>query len=109
MGCRVLEIDPRCRVIRGAGRPGATTMAGLTMESGVVLLVGHHARAGSFPGIMAHTISYGWFKLVRLHGEPIGEPVARYGPFVMNSQKEIMEAIRDYQMGKLGTLEENFG
>ncbi len=68
------EIDPRCRVIRGAGRPGATTMAGLDADCGVVLLVGHHARAGSFPGIMAHTISYGGFRLVRLAGEPIGEP-----------------------------------
>ena len=67
-------IDPRCRVIRGAGRPGATTMAGLSADTGVVLLIGHHARAGSFPGIMAHTISYGGFKLVRLGGEPIGEP-----------------------------------
>lgn len=68
------EIDPRCRVIRGAGRPGASTMAGLDDTVGVVLLVGHHARAGSFPGIMAHTISYGGFKLVRLHGKPVGEP-----------------------------------
>ena len=67
-------IDPRCRVIRGAGRPGATTMAGLSDDVGVILLVGHHGRAGSFPGIMAHTISYGGFKLVRLAGEPIGEP-----------------------------------
>lgn len=67
-------IDSRCRVIRGAGRPGATTMAGLTDDTGVVLLVGHHARAGSFPGIMAHTISGGWFKRVLLHGRPIGEP-----------------------------------
>ncbi len=66
-------IDPRCRVIRGAGRPGATTMAGLDAEVGVVLLVGHHGRAGSFPGVMAHTISYGGFKLVRLAGDPIGE------------------------------------
>lgn len=74
--CNLLmdEIDPRAQVIRGAGRPGATTMAGLDASIGVVLLVGHHARAGSFPGIMAHTISYGWFKLVRLQGEPIGEP-----------------------------------
>lgn len=71
---RMDEIDPRCRVIRGAGRPGATTMAGLDAETGVVLLVGHHGRAGSWPGIMAHTISYGAFKLVRLHGDPIGEP-----------------------------------
>lgn len=67
------EIDPRCSVIRGAGRPGATTMAGLDDSIGVVLLVGHHGRAGSFPGIMAHTISYGVFKLVRLGGKPIGE------------------------------------
>lgn len=71
---RMDEIDPRARVIRGAGRPGATTMAGLDATIGVVLLIGHHGRAGSFPGVMAHTISYGWFKLVRLHGEPIGEP-----------------------------------
>jgi len=68
------EIDPRCRVIRGAGRPGATTMAGLDESVSVVLLVGHHARAGSSPGIMAHTISGGWFKLVLLNGKPIGEP-----------------------------------
>jgi D-amino peptidase len=70
---RMDEIDPRCRVVRGAGRPGATTMAGLGRETGVVLLVGHHARAGSFPGIMAHTVSYGSFKAVRLAGSDIGE------------------------------------
>ena len=34
--------------------------------------------------------------------EPIEEPLAQYGPFVMNSQTEIMEAMRDYQMGKMG-------
>jgi D-amino peptidase len=68
------EIDSRCSVIRGGGRPGATTMAGLDESVGVVLLVGHHGRAGSFPGIMAHTISYGVFKLVHLGGSPIGEP-----------------------------------
>ena len=67
------RIDERCSVIRGAGRPGATTMAGLDGSIGVVLLVGHHGRAGSFPGIMAHTISYGGFRVVRLGGEPIGE------------------------------------
>ncbi len=68
------EIDPRCRVIRGAGRPGASTMAGLTEDVGLVMLVGHHASAGSFPGVMAHTISGGWFKRVLLDGDVIGEP-----------------------------------
>ncbi|MFK7915472.1 MAG: M55 family metallopeptidase [Pseudomonadales bacterium] len=66
-------IDERCTVVRGAGRPGATTMAALDDQVGVVLLVGHHARAGSFPGIMAHTISYGAFKRVLLGAQPIGE------------------------------------
>ena len=60
------EIDPRCTVVRGAGRPTATTMAGLDADVGVVLLVGHHARAGSRPGIMAHTVSYDQFKAVRV-------------------------------------------
>ena len=67
------EIDPRCRVIRGAGRPTATTMAGLDSATGVVLFVGHHPRANSFPGIMAHTVSYGAFSAVRLAGSDIGE------------------------------------
>jgi D-amino peptidase len=68
------EIDPRCRVVRGAGRPTATTMAGLDAGCDVVLLVGHHARAGSFPGIMAHTVSYGGFRAVRVGGVDCGEP-----------------------------------
>ncbi len=43
-----------------------------------------------------------------LSGEPIGEKVSSYGPFVMNSQTEIMKALRDAQMGKMGVLIENF-
>ena len=37
-------------------------------------------------------------------GEPLNEPVASHGPFVMNNQTQIMEAIRDYEMGKMGIL-----
>lgn len=39
-----------------------------------------------------------------LASEPLDEPVATYGPFVMNDQTQIMQAIRDYQMGKMGVL-----
>ena len=42
--------------------------------------------------------------LLVMSGEPIDEPVVGYGPFVMNSEKEIRQAILDYQDGKLGTL-----
>ena len=43
-------------------------------------------------------------KLLFLSGEPINEKVTSYGPYVMNTQTEIMEAMRDYQMGKMGFL-----
>jgi len=68
------EVDPRCTVVRGAGRPTATTMAGLDADVDLVFLVGHHARAGSFPGIMAHTVSYEKFAAVRVAGRDCGEP-----------------------------------
>ncbi len=43
-------------------------------------------------------------QLILLSGQPIAEPIAHYGPFVMNNQSQIMEALRDYQMGKMGIL-----
>jgi redox-sensitive bicupin YhaK (pirin superfamily) len=42
--------------------------------------------------------------LLLMAGEPINEPLVTHGPFVMTSQTEIMEAMRDYQEGKMGFL-----
>jgi len=42
--------------------------------------------------------------LLVMSGQPIEEPIARYGPFVMNTREEIIQAVQDYQAGKMGHL-----
>jgi redox-sensitive bicupin YhaK (pirin superfamily) len=43
--------------------------------------------------------------LLVLSGQPIEEPIASYGPFVMNTQEEIRQAMDDYRSGRMGTLD----
>lgn len=75
MLCNLLldDLDPEVDVVRGLPRGGATTMAALDGTFDAVFLVGHHARAGSYPGFCAHTISYGDYRVVRCNGRPVGE------------------------------------
>jgi len=39
-----------------------------------------------------------------LAGRPIGEPVARYGPFVMSTEQELRQAFDDYRSGRMGRI-----
>ena len=43
-------------------------------------------------------------EVLLIAGTPLNEPIARYGPFVMNTKAEIHQAIRDYQSGRLGMI-----
>src|ERR1051326_840880 len=44
-------------------------------------------------------------ELLLIGGEPLDEPIARYGPFVMNTVGEIRQAVLDYQTGRFGEIE----
>jgi hypothetical protein len=41
-------------------------------------------------------------RVLLIAGRPLGEPIAQHGPFVMNTQQEIFQAVRDFQAGRMG-------
>ncbi|MCC7237479.1 MAG: pirin family protein [Bryobacterales bacterium] len=77
---------------------GAVTIAGKALDGEAKLAL--LSKQGEAVTVEASADSL----LLVLSGEPINEPVASYGPFVMNTREEIQQAVRDYHAGKMGRL-----
>jgi hypothetical protein len=48
-------------------------------------------------------------EILLIAGQPLKEPVVRYGPFVMNTKAEILEAFEDFEAGRMGSIEPEVG
>ena len=91
----------------------ATHNAFLYLLDGKVQVTGDSEVEGKYVAVFHHDGD--GFELEALEdtrvfigtGEPLNEPIASHGPFVMNNQTELMEAFRDYQLGKMGVLIES--
>jgi redox-sensitive bicupin YhaK (pirin superfamily) len=82
-------------VLAGAGTVGAEQRP---VESGQLVVFGKGDTL-TFTGNPSRPLD-----VLVLGGRPIGEPVATYGPFVMNTKAELLKAFEDYQAGRLGTV-----
>jgi quercetin 2,3-dioxygenase len=81
----------------------------LVVLKGSVSIHGSKAGAASFAlldprGTEIQLESAEGARLLLLSGQPIDEPIVGHGPFVMNTPREIQQAIVDYQTGKMGSL-----
>jgi len=77
---------------RGSVRVGDKDVA-----SGKMAILANKASAD---GVNIHATDASRFILVA--GKPLNEPIAQYGPFVMNTQAEVFAAVEDFRAGKLG-------
>jgi redox-sensitive bicupin YhaK (pirin superfamily) len=75
---------------------GAVELGGRTVKTGQMAIFG--------PGDTVELAAGEATELLLLGGKPLGEPVARYGPFVMNTREEIMEALADFRSGRMGAI-----
>ena len=80
--------------VRGSGRSSTSGFA--TNQ-----LVEYRGDGGSVQVTASEALDF-----LLLAGEPIDEPVVSWGPFVMNTREEIVQARDDYLAGRMGTLEE---
>jgi redox-sensitive bicupin YhaK (pirin superfamily) len=76
---------------------GAVELGGTRLVDGQLAVLGE--------GDAVHLTASGDARLLLLAGVPLREPVASYGPFVMNTRDEIVQAMRDYQAGRMGQIQ----
>jgi redox-sensitive bicupin YhaK (pirin superfamily) len=89
-------------------RSGETARV-LYVFEGSALRVGGEEVAGAHGALVDASVplelvaaAHGPVEVLMLQGRPIGEPVAQYGPFVMNTRAEIQQAVEDYQRTGFG-------
>ena len=90
-------------VLAGSGRVGADDQP-ITRGQLVTFGPGTWLRARAD---VTSTGESDHLELLVLGGQPIGEPVEHYGPFVMNTRREIVQAMEDFEAGRLGTIPAN--
>ena len=90
------EFNTLAYVIEGRGKFGAERVEAYTDQ---LVLFEHDGGSISLEASESESLS-----VLLLGGLPLNEPVARYGPFVMNTESQIIEAMKDYQNGKMGAI-----
>ena len=73
---------------------GAATVGGTDVPAGRMAIL---ANAGD--GVVIEAAAEA--RAILVAGRPLGEPIVQYGPFVMNTQQEIQQALADYREGRL--------
>lgn len=104
-GARLLQPVPReynafAYVIDGEGRFGAD--AETAVKGQMVLFEQDDAEGVLIANLEGARLP---LDVLLVGGVPLGEPVARYGPFVMNTRAEIYQAIEDYRSGRMGAID----
>jgi len=92
------EFNALVYVLSGNGRVGGE--GGKDLGDGQVAALG----AGDAVVVDADASADAPLEVLLLGGQPIQEPVFSYGPFVMNTKQEIIEALDDFEAGKMGSI-----